>query len=162
EIKQGTETVRNLSSDEAVRVIAFRETQRVDESVLFRQTVSLAPGTYDLRLTVRGDSVPNGSAIQSTVGVPRLADGALSSPVALYVPSPRVPTDSAPRPLAMPRSPIVFGRDSHLPIYLEGYGRDSQFPVEVRVQPEGAATVLWRDSLTLPHKQNIFSGPVNI
>lgn len=162
EVKRGTETIRNTSSDEMVRVIAFRETQRVDESVLFRQTVTLAPGTYDLRLTVRGDSVPNGSAIEATVGVPRLADGALSSPVAFYEATPRASTDSAPRLLAMPRSTIVFGRDSILPIYLEGYGRDSQFPVEVRVQPEGAATILWADSLSLPHKQNLFSGLVNI
>lgn len=162
DVKRGTETVRTLASDETVRVIAFRETQRADESVLFRQTVTLAPGTYDLRLTVRSDSVPNGSAIEATVGVPRLADGALSSPVAFYEAAPRVSRDSTPRLLAMPRSTIVFGRDSILPIYLEGYGRDSQFPVEVRVRAEGAATVLWSDSISLPQKQNLFSGLVNI
>lgn len=162
DVKSGTETVRSVSSDETVRVIAFRETQRADESVLFRRTVTLAPGMYDLRLTVRGDSVTNGSAIEATVGVPRLADGALSSPVAFYEATPRVSRDSTPRFLAMPRSTIVFGRDSTLPVYLEGYGQDSQFPVEVRVQPEGAATVLWSDSITLQHKQNLFSGLVNI
>lgn len=163
DVKRGAETIRSTSSQETVRVLAFRETQRVDESILFRRTVTLAPGMYDLRLTVRGDSVSNGSAIEATVGVPRLADGALSSPVTFYEATPRVTRDSTPRFLATPRSTVVFGRDTTLPVYLEGYGADSsRFPVEVRVQPEGAATILWSDSVALPPKQNMFSGMVNI
>ena len=162
DIKRGAETIETVSSHEVVRVLAFRETQRVDESVLFRRTVTLAPGMYDIRLTIRGDSVNNGSAIEATVGVPRLAEGSLSSPVTFYEATPRVTRDSTPRVLATPRSTVVFGRDSTLPVYLEGYGTDTRFPVEVRVQPEGAATVLWSDSIALPPQQNMFSGLVNI
>ncbi len=162
DIKRGAQTIETVSSHEIVRVLAFRETQRVDESVLFRRTVTLAPGMYDIRLTIRGDSVNNGSAIEATVGVPRLAEGSLSSPVTFYEATPRVTRDSTPRVLATPRSTVVFGRDSTLPVYLEGYGTDARFPVEVRVQPEGAATVLWSDSIALPPQQNMFSGLVNI
>ena len=162
DIKRGAETIETVSSHETVRVLAFRETQRVDESVLFRRTVTLAPGMYDIRLTIRGDSVNNGSAIEATVGVPRLADGSLSSPVTFYEATPRVTRDSTPRVLATPRSTVVFGRDSTLPVYLEGYGAATSFPVEVRVQTEGAATVLWSDSIALPPQQNMFSGLVNI
>jgi GWxTD domain-containing protein len=162
DIKRGAETIETVSSHEIVRVLAFRETQRVDESVLFRRTVTLAPGMYDIRLTIRGDSVNNGSAIEATVGVPRLTDGSLSSPVTFYEATPRVTRDSTPRVLATPRSTVVFGRDSTLPVYLEGYGTATRFPVEVRVQPEGAATVLWSDSIALPQQQNMFSGLVNI
>ena len=162
DIKRGAETIGTASSQEIVRVLAFRETQRADESILFRRTFMLAPGMYDLRLTLRGDSVNNGSAIEATIGVPRLADGALSSPVTFYEATPRVTRDSTPRVLATPRSTVVFGRDSILPVYLEGYGADTGFPVQVRVQPEGAATVLWSDSLSLPPQQNLFSGLINI
>lgn len=162
DIKRGAETIETVSSHEIVRVLAFRETQRVDESVLFRRTVTLAPGMYDIRLTIRGDSVNNGSAIEATVGVPRLAEGSLSSPVTFYEATPRVTRDSTPRVLATPRSTVVFGRDSTLPVYLEGYGTDTRFPVEVRVQPEGGATILWSDSIALPQQQNMFSGLVNI
>jgi GWxTD domain-containing protein len=162
DIKRGAETIGTVSSQEIVRVLAFRETQRADESILFRRTFMLAPGMYDLRLTLRGDSVNNGSAIEATIGVPRLADGALSSPVTFYEATPRVTRDSTPRVLATPRSTVVFGRDSILPVYLEGYGAGSGFPVQVRVQPEGAATVLWSDSLALPPQQNLYSGLINI
>ena len=47
DIRQGGQVIRELRSRETVRVIAFRETSRADESVLYRQIVRLAPGTYD-------------------------------------------------------------------------------------------------------------------
>jgi GWxTD domain-containing protein len=162
EVKRGTDVVSTTVSEETVRVLAFRETQRTDESVLFRRVMALAPGTYDLRLTVRGDSVNNGSAIEATIGVPRLAEGALSSPVPFFEATPRVNRDSLPRILATPRSTVVFGRDSVLPIYLEGYGNAASFPVRVQVRPEGTSSVVWSDSLSLTRQGNLFSGVVQV
>lgn len=162
EVKRRTEVIRSVTSDEAVRVLAFRETQRTDESVLFRRTIALAPGMYDIRLTVRGDSVNNGSAIEATVGVPRLAAGALSSPVAFYEASPRTTRDSLPRIVATPRSTVVFGRDSILPVYLEGYGEGASLPVRVQVRPEGAPNDLWTDTVSLARQRDLFSGVVNV
>ena len=162
EVKRGTDVVANLSSDETVRVLAFRETQRTDESILFRRIVPLPPGTYDLRLTVKGDSVNNGSAIEATIGVPRLGDGALSSPVAFFEATPRLSRDSLPRILATPRSTVVFGRDSTLPLYLEGYGTSPTFPVRVQVRPEGTSSVLWSDSVSLTRQGNLFSGVIQV
>lgn len=164
DVKRGTETVRSLSSDETIRVLAFRETQRTDESVLFRRIVALAPGMYDIRLSVRGDSVSNGSAIEATIGVPRFGEGSVSSPVAFYEATPRVTRDSLPRIIATPRSTSVFGRDSILPVYIEGYGSGPAFPVQVQVRPEGAPNVLWSDSLTLTRQAGagLFTGVVNI
>jgi GWxTD domain-containing protein len=158
DVRKDAATVESINAQETVRVLAFRETQRADESVLFRRSLMLAPGTYDLRLTVRDDSVRNGSAIEATVGVPRLVDGAISSPVTFYEASPRQSRDSLPRVLATPRSTVVFGRDSVLPVYLEGYGPGTSFPVEIRVHPEGDPTVLWRESVTLPRQQDLFAG----
>jgi GWxTD domain-containing protein len=162
EVKKGSDVVRSVSSDEMVRVLAFRETQRTDESVLFRRIVTLAPGMYDIRVHVRGDSVNNGSAIEATIGVPRLGEGALSSPVPFYEASPRETRDSTPRILATPRATVVFGRDTLLPLYVEGYGEGTNFPLGVEVRPEGASSVLWKDSLSLPRRQNLFSGVINI
>ncbi|MCC7324820.1 MAG: hypothetical protein IT358_13350, partial [Gemmatimonadaceae bacterium] len=77
EIKRGTTVVQDIIAKESVRVLAFRETQRTDEAVLFRQIVTLAPGMYDVRLTVRDDSVSRGSAIEATIGVPKFVDGSV-------------------------------------------------------------------------------------
>lgn len=163
EVKRGNDVVQSVASNEVVRVLAFRETQRTDESVLFRRTIALAPGTYDMRLTVRGDSVTNGSAIEATIGVPRLGDGALSSPIAFYEATPRTSRDSLPRFVATPRSTVVFGRDTLLPMYIEGYGAGPTFPVRVQVRPEGAPNVLWTDSLSLTRQaNNLFSGVVQV
>ncbi|MGQ0765289.1 MAG: GWxTD domain-containing protein [Gemmatimonadota bacterium] len=162
DVKRGADNVRSLRSDEVVRVLAFRETQRSDESVLFRQFVPLVPGTYDIRLHVKGDSVNNGSAIEATVGVPRFGDGALSSPVAFYEATPRTTRDSLPRILPTPRSTVVFGRDSVLPIYVEGYGRGTDFPIHIHVKSDGAQTAIWSDTVSLPQQQNLFGGIVNV
>lgn len=162
EIRRGVDVVQDINTKEQVRVIAFRETQRADESILFRQIVTLAPGTYDLRLTVRDDSVSRGSAIEATVGVPRFAEGSISSPVPFYESTPRQTRDSLPRFVATPRSTVVFGRDTLFPVYVEGYGKLASFPVHVTVQSEGASGVLWSDSLNLPQREDLFSGTINI
>jgi GWxTD domain-containing protein len=117
---------------------------------------------YDIRLTVRGDSVNNGSAIEATVGVPRLSEGALSSPIAFYEATPRSSRDSIPRFLATPRATVVFGRDSILPVYVEGYGEGTSFPLKIQVRPEGAPNVLWSDSLALSRRQDLFAGVINV
>lgn len=162
DIKQNDQTIGTTSSNETVRVLTFRETQRIDESVLFRRSFSLEPGTYDIRLAIRGDSVNNGSAIEATVGVPRLADGTISSPVTFYEATPRSALGTIPQFVATPRATVVFGRDSLVPVYVEGYSADSQFPVELRVHPEGASNVLWQESVSLPRRDDLFSGIVNV
>lgn len=109
EVKRGTTVVQNISSKESVRVLVFRETQRTDESVLYRQILTLAPGMYDLRLTVRDDSVSRGSAIEATVGVPKFVDGSISSPIAFYEATPRTTLDSLPRFIATPEAQPCSG-----------------------------------------------------
>ncbi len=162
EIKQGTNTLQDIKTKETVRVLAFRETQRTDESVLFRRILTLAPGMYDLRLAVRDDSVSRGSAIEATVGVPRFADGAVSSPVTFYEATVRTTRDSLPRFLATPRSTVVFGRDSLVPVYVEGYSSGAAFPLKISVRADGANGVLWSDSVSLQKQQNLFAGVFNI
>lgn len=162
EVKRGEDVVRDVNSKESVRVLAFRETQRSDESVLFRQIVTLAPGMYDIRLVVRDDSASRGSAIEATVGVPRFVDGSVSSPVPIYEAAPRESLDSLPRFVATPRATVVFGRDTILPVYVEGYGSAGAFPLRMSVRAEGAAGTLWSDSISLPRRGNLFAGVFNV
>lgn len=162
EVRRGESLIREVHSKESVRVLAFRETQRTDESVLFRQIVALAPGMYDLRLTVRDDSVSRGSAIEATIGVPRFGAGSVSSPVPVYEAVPRESLDSLPRFVATPRATVVFGRDTILPVYVEGYGDASSFPMRISVRTEGATGTLWSDSISLPRRGNLFAGVVSV
>lgn len=161
-VQRGSDIVHDISTKEQVRVLAFRETQRADESILFRQILTVAPGMYDLRLTVRDDSVSRGSAIEATVGVPRFVDGSVSSPVAFYEASPRETLDSLPRFVATPRATVVFGRDTLFPVYVEGYGDQASFPLRVSVRADGGSGTLWSDSLALPRRGDLFAGTINI
>lgn len=162
EVRRGSDRISLTRRDETVRVLTFRETQRADESVLFTQPIYLSPGQYDLRLGVKGDSVSVGSAIEATIGVPRFAEGAISSPVAYYDATPRTTRQTKPEIVATPRSTVVFGRDSILPFYLEGYGSGDSFSVFVAARPDGGTGILWSDTISLAKQQDLFSGTIGI
>ncbi|HWP02673.1 MAG TPA: GWxTD domain-containing protein [Gemmatimonadaceae bacterium] len=162
EIRRGGDLVREIRAAETVRVLAFRETTREDESVLFRQLLNLAPGTYEFRLTVRDEAAAKGSAVEATVGVPRFGIGSLSSPVAYYEATPRAQLDSTPRFLASPRSTAIFGRDSLLQFYVEAYGEGAEFPVAITVESEGSEGVVWSDTVSLPRRRDLFSGTFGV
>lgn len=162
EVRQGTQLVGDYRSRETVRVLTFRETTREDESVLYRQVVSLTPGSYDIRLTVRDERAARGSAVEATIGVPRFAEGSVSSPVPVYEAVPRLGTDSQPRLLATPRATAVFGRDSLFQVYVEGYGTAAEFPLSAVVRGDGSRNVLWADTIALPHRGDLFSGTFGV
>jgi len=157
EVRSGTDVVQDLRSREVVRVLAFRETTREDESVLFRQIVTLSSGTYDLRLTVRDEAAPRGSAVEATIGVPQFVAGTVSSPTPIYEARPREGLSVPPDVLPTPRSTAVFGRDSVIMIYAEGYGSDDPFAIHVTVRSDENNAVLWRDSVSLARRGDHFS-----
>jgi GWxTD domain-containing protein len=140
-----------------VRVLAFRETTRDDESVLFKQIVNLAPGTYDVRLTVRDEAATRGSAVEATIGVPRFAQGSVSSPVPVYEARPRERLGAPLDILPTPRSTAVFGRDSIMMVYAEGYGEGTSMPVRLTIRSDESSNVLWTDSLQLDRHGDHFS-----
>jgi GWxTD domain-containing protein len=157
EIRSGATLVQELRSREVVRVLAFRETTRDDESVLFKQLVNLTPGTYDIRLTVRDESATRGSAVEATIGVPRFAQGSVSSPVPVYEARPREQLGAPLNILPTPRSTAVFGRDSVVMIYTEGYGEGPSMPVQVSVKSDESNSVLWSDNIQLERHGDHFS-----
>ncbi len=157
EIRSGLTLVQEIRSREDVRVLAFRETTRDDESILFRQVVNLAPGTYDVRLTVRDGSATRGSAVEATIGVPRFAEGTVSSPTPVYEARPREQLAAPPDILPTPRSTAVFGRDSVFMIYAEGYGPGTSLPVSVVVRADESNTILWSDTVNFVRRGDHFS-----
>ena len=158
EVRSGTNLVQEHRTREVVRVLAFRETTRDDESVLFKQVLNLAPGTYDIRLTVRDESATRGSAVEATIGVPQFANGSVSSPVPVYEARAREQLGAPPDILPTPRSTAVFGRDSVMMIYAEGYGEGASMPVRVMVKSDESNGTLWSDSLELARTGDHFSG----
>jgi GWxTD domain-containing protein len=158
--RSGVETA-NVNVMEIVRVGSFRETNRTDESVIFQHYFRVPPGTYTLSATVRDVGGSRTASQETAVTVPSLAAGHLSTPILVYEAAGRSVLDSAPRLLASPRSSAVFGRDSTVAIYVEGYGQGPRLPVNFVVR-NVKGTQLWRDSAILRRNGALFSGVVNV
>lgn len=147
DVRQGGRETAALSAEEQVVVPNFRETTRGDESVLFQQVLRLAPGVHDMVLRVRDQGSDRAVVDTVDLRVPRLGVGTLGSPIPYYEVVLRSGRAVVPRLLVTPRATVTFGRDSVLPIYLEGYDRGPQ-TVHALVSAEVGGDV-WRDSLTL-------------
>jgi GWxTD domain-containing protein len=161
EVRRDGQVVAHAEGTEQVRVVAFRETARTDESILFQQVLAVPPGTGDLTVTVRDETTGKASSASRAVRVPRLAARTLSSPVPFYEATLRVAPDSLPRLLVSPRSTIVFGRDSVAPLYVEAYGDAPKVPITVEARGEGEVR-LWGDTATLERRGRLAAGVVKV
>jgi GWxTD domain-containing protein len=160
-LNRGDIEAASVSAMEIVRVGSFRETNRMDESIIFQHYFHVPPGAYVLSAIVRDVGGSRSATQQANVSVPSLGTGRLSSPTLVYEASGRSVLDSTPRLLASPRSSAVFGRDSTVAIYVEGYGQGTRLPVSFVVRGDKGVT-LWRDSTTLARNGALFSGVVNV
>jgi GWxTD domain-containing protein len=158
--REGVEAA-NVSATEIVRVGSFRETNRTDESVIFQHYLRVPPGAYALSLSVRDVGGSRTASQNASISVPALGTGRLSTPTLVYEASGRSLLDSVPQLLASPRSSAVFGRDSTVAIYIEGYGQGTRLPLRYIVRADNGAQ-LWQDSTTLARKGALFSGIVNV
>jgi len=161
-LTRATEAARRFESHQIVRVAAFKETSRSDESVLYQQAVMVRPGSYDLSFSLRDDAGGKGSSIEATVNVPRIISGSLSSPIPVYEAVPRSSLDSLPRIVPTPRATVTLGQDSTFTVYLEGYGAGSTFPVRASIFGENTSTAVWSDTTSLARRGTLFSGLVTI
>jgi GWxTD domain-containing protein len=161
-LTRGDEAARRIESHQVVRVAAFKETTRSDESVLYQQVVMARPGSYSLSFSLRDDAGGKGSSIEATVNVPRVTTGSLSSPIPVYEVTPRRSLDSLPRIVPTPRATVTFGQDSTLLVYVEGYGDGSVLPLRTAVFGENTSTPVWSDTTSLPRNGDIFSGIVRV
>lgn len=160
-LDRGDVEAASVNVMEIVRVGSFREINRTDESVIFQHYFRVAPGTYTLSALVRDVGGSRSASQTSTIAVPVLGSGRLSTPLLIYEASGRTTLDSAPRLLASPRSSAVFGRDSTVAIYVEGYGQGTRLPVDFVVRNDRGAQLL-KDSTILARRGALFSGIVNV
>jgi GWxTD domain-containing protein len=161
EFRQGTQPARRIDAQQVVRVASNREVGRGDESVIFQQTLALAPGDYTMSLAVRDAGSARSSVQEVAVTVPRFGPADLSSPITVYEATPRVSADSAPRLVASPRATFTFGRDTAASVYLEGYGAGAALPVRLTLLGERGAA-LWTDTASLARRGALFSGLVRV
>lgn len=160
-LSQSGNQVAEVNSMEIVRVPTFKEINRTDESVIFQHYFKVAPGNYTVSFQVRDAGSARSTSQEGQISVPSMKSGLLSTPVLVYEASQRTGLDSLPRILASPRSSAVFGQDSIVTVYLEGYGMQPRLPVGFVVQSDRGA-VLWRDTVFLQRQGNLLSGSLKI
>jgi GWxTD domain-containing protein len=164
--RDGSELQRH-DAHEFVRVGSFRETGRTDESVIFQRWLRLAPGRYTLRLSVRDVGSAGTSTDSLVIEVPRFAGSAarVSSPVPVYMAQTRVHLDSLPSLLARPRATAVFGRDSIVAVYAEGYSSSGagRLPLGLSVRNDAGA-IVWSDTASLPRvgSESLYGGTLQV
>ena len=137
EVRQDTVVVKRIEATEQVLVPTFRETARTDESIIWQQFLKLAPGRYSVILSIKDESSIRNATEEVQLEVPRLSPDMLGSPLPVYEAIPRATADSLPRILARPRSTVVFGQDSVLPLYLDAVGSAAPSRVHVRIMGDG-------------------------
>jgi GWxTD domain-containing protein len=160
-LTQGTTPVDAVNSMEIVRVPTFKEVNRTDESVIFQHYFKARPGNYNISFQVRDATSSRNATQEGVITIPSLRNGRLSTPILVYEAAPRTTLDSVPRILASPRSSAVFGQDSSVAVYLEGYGTQPRLPVQFVVQNDRGAVTL-RDTVVLQRHGSLLSGSVNI
>lgn len=158
ELLRGGEEVHSFSTDLIVQVGSYRESTRPDASVLHQEIFHVAPGDYELSLSIRDAGSTRSGIVRSSIHVPRLGDGAISNPMPVLRAEARDSPAAIPRVIVDPRGTYVFGRDTVVRIYLESYMTDS-VSLELSAQelrgsgtPGGEADgerALWRDTLFL-------------
>jgi GWxTD domain-containing protein len=140
--------VRQIGSDEQVRVRNFQETLRTDESVIYQQFVILPPGIYYVMAMVRDRNGPAFARAERADTAPRFAAPAMTKPIAVYTAEGRPGRSAIPKLVANPRATLPYGPDS-MRFYVERYGAPpGGGPIVARVV-DGADHELWRDSVPL-------------
>ncbi|MGV3709393.1 MAG: GWxTD domain-containing protein [Gemmatimonas sp.] len=151
ELRKGLQTVQQWDARESVRVPTFKETQRVDESVIYQQYLRVPPGEYSMLVGFKDANSVRASAQEFDLLVPRVHTGMLSTPTPVYESFERHKIDSLPRILARPRSSVSLSTDTVLPVYVETANITAPTRVNASMVAEGN-TVVWRDSATLDPK----------
>jgi hypothetical protein len=160
-VSRGPVEVKTVETLEIVRVASFKEVNRTDESVIYQTYFRLAPGEYTIGFMVRDVASNRSAAQEGAITVPRMASGALSTPVLVYEARQRSTLGVTPTILTSPRSSAVFGQDSTVSVYLEAYGAQPSLPVDFVVQND-RGVITWRDTTILQRTGALLAGTVTI
>lgn len=152
--------VASAETTEELLVGTYRETTRTDESVIHQEILDVAPGRYTLQVSVRDEASQKTAQEQIAIVVPSLGDGTLSSPMPIAEVTPRTSRDTVPLLLLNPAATAVVGRDSVMPVYLEGYG-DTTAAIRMLIRSE-RGRVMWNDTVRVTPKGALRSGVVEV
>ena len=152
--------VRQFATDETVRVRAFQEAQRADESVIYQQFIGVPPGVYHVSVTVRDRGSPSVAHRERTDTVPRFSGQGMSEPLAVYQSTGRSRASEVPNLLVNPRSTVSYGADS-LRFYVEVYGARPGARVAARALDQ-AGQEMWRDTVALTGSDNLATALVTL
>jgi len=146
---QDSAVVGLLEQRETVRVGAFAETGRTDESIVFQEVVALRPGRYEVELRAADVHSSRGFRVSDTLDVPAYgaAGQQLSSPLVVYRAEGRSSRSERPFLIANPRHAVPYGGESPR-VYLESYGLPGDQPLAVNVVDE-TGTSIWNASASL-------------
>lgn len=162
-LRSGGTTARQSEAHESVLVASYKETARIDESVIYQEFVNVKPGRYQLALTVRDDGSSRASTEDVTLNVPALGEGALSlsTPVSFASVVPRTTLEALPNMVANPQSSATFGRDSVIGLYLEAYhtGTAPRLLLDVSVTTDRGAQ-LFSDTISIVRHGALYGGVV--
>jgi GWxTD domain-containing protein len=129
--REGVPSV-DLAREEVVRVPTFQETLRADESILFQQVLRLAPGKYNVSVTVRDVGSTSESRAQAEYTAPSYGAASVSAPILAYQATGRGSLSDPLNIVLNPRGSVGYGSDTLL-AYVEGYNftRPATVPFKV-------------------------------
>ena len=151
--------VRQIGSDEQVRVRNFQETLRTDESVIFQQFILLPPGVYYIMAMVRDRNGPAFARAERADTAPRFAARAMTKPIAVYAAEGRPERRAFPKLVVNPRATLPYGPDS-MRFYLERYGAPPGGASIVARVVDVANHEVWRDSVPLTGGSDLSSATI--
>jgi GWxTD domain-containing protein len=151
--------VRQIGSDEQVRVRNFQETLRTDESVIYQQFIILPPGIYYVMAMVRDRNGPAFARAERADTAPRFAGPAMTKPIAVYTAEGRSERKAVPKLVANPRATLPYGPDS-MRFYIERYGAPPGRGQIVARVVDAADHELWRDSVPLTGGTDVSSATI--
>jgi GWxTD domain-containing protein len=144
-MKRGDASIGRVDAVETIRVGSVREAGSSENSIIFQQLVTVAPGAYTLSVNVTDEASAKKGTTEVAMQAPAFTPGTVSKPVAYFELSPRIARDSVPRLVTNPRAMFTFARDSTINAYIEAYGTPPQARLGVAIQVEG--TTVWTDSI---------------
>lgn len=120
------------AKDQTVKVGSFAETQRADESILYQDGLTLAPGDWKLGVSVTDLSLGKASHAEGTYHVPAFTPGTLSPPRLTYQAKGRGVRSAPVAIILNPRGTLAYGGDS-ASVYIEGYQLPGPVAIPVRL-----------------------------
>lgn len=145
----------SLGRDQSVRVGTFQETQRSEESVLFQEGMTLAPGSWTISVSVT-DALPGKvSKASAQYAVPRFANGTFSQPVLAYQVRPRARRNAPISVILNPRGTVAYGADTAI-AFVEAYALPGPRVMPIRLIT-GRDSVVRVDSLHFAGGQEVES-----